>query len=155
MLFRSLAHGDAKLLGKNRVNVVHCPRSHDFFRHTKFELQRLANAGVNLCLGTDSLATIRKDGKKKPELNLFTEMQALADKEKGISPEEILKMATANGARALGLEGKLGALEKKNFADLIALPCPEKTKDIFEAVIHHQGKVSASVIEGEWVIPPA
>jgi cytosine/adenosine deaminase-related metal-dependent hydrolase len=149
-----LAHGDAKLLGKNRTNVVHCPRSHDFFRHTKFERERLANAGVNLCLGTDSLATIRKDGKKKPELNLFAEMQALADNDQDISAEEILKMATINGARALGLDGKIGGLEKKSYADLIALPSPEKVKDIYEAIIHHQGKVSASMIEGQWVIPP-
>jgi cytosine/adenosine deaminase-related metal-dependent hydrolase len=149
-----LAHGDAKLLGKNRTNVVHCPRSHDYFRHTKFERERLANAGVNLCLGTDSLVTTRKDGRKKPELNLFAEMQALAGEDKTISPEEILKMATINGARALGLDGKTGELAKRRFADLIALPCPEKVKDIYETVIHHEGKVSASMIEGEWAIPP-
>ena len=150
-----LAHGDAKLLGKNRTNVVHCPRSHDYFRHAKFERERLANAGVNLCLGTDSLATTRKDGKKKPQLNLFAEMQFLADADKDISPEEILKMATVNGARALGLDGKIGKLAKNGFADLIALPCPEKFKDIYETAIHHQGKISASMIEGHWAIPPA
>ena len=71
-----LAHGDAALLGKHRVNVVHCPRSHAYFRHPPFLRERLANAGVNLCLGTDSLATVRQVGKQKPELNLFEEMRA-------------------------------------------------------------------------------
>jgi cytosine/adenosine deaminase-related metal-dependent hydrolase len=149
-----LAHGDARLLARTKTNVVHCPRSHDYFRHTKFERERLANAGVNLCLGTDSLATTRKDGKKKPELNMFAEMQTLAAKDKNISPEDILQMATANGARALGLAKKVGEVSKGSLADLIALPCPAKLKDVSEAVVHHEGKISANMIEGRWTIPP-
>jgi cytosine/adenosine deaminase-related metal-dependent hydrolase len=43
-----LAHGDARLLGTHRVHVVHCPRSHAYFRHPPFLRERLANAGVNL-----------------------------------------------------------------------------------------------------------
>jgi len=149
-----LARGDAALLAKNKTHVVHCPRSHDYFRHTKFERARLANAGVNLCLGTDSLATTRRDGKKKPELNLFAEMQTLAANDKSVSSEEILQMATVNGARALGLAGKIGQLSKGSFADLIALPCTAKVKDIHSAVIQHTGKVSATMIDGRWAIPP-
>jgi aminodeoxyfutalosine deaminase len=149
-----LARGDAKQLGKTKTNVVHCPRSHDYFRHAKFEREKLTNAGVNLCLGTDSLATTRRDGKKKPELNLFAEMQMLAAKDKTVSSEEILRMATVNGARALGLAGKIGELTKKSYADLIALPCPKKIEDVHEAVIRHEGKISASMIEGRWTIPP-
>ena len=117
-----LAHGDATLLGKHRVHVVHCPRSHAYFRHPPFLRERLANAGVNLCLGTDSLATTRKIGKQKPELNMFEEMRALAASDKNISPAEILRMATVNGARALGLAGQIGELSKNAFADLIAIP---------------------------------
>ncbi len=88
----------------------------------RFERVRLAQAGVNICLGTDSLATVRKTGKQKPELDLFAEMRALADKDKTISPDEILQMATVNGARALGLAGKTGELSPGAFADLIAIP---------------------------------
>ena len=64
-----LAHGDARLLGRHHVHVVHCPRSHAYFRHPPFLRERLANAGVNICLGTDSLATTRKTGRQ----NLRTE----------------------------------------------------------------------------------
>ena len=91
---------------ERNVHVVHCPRSHAYFRHPPFRRERLANAGVNLCLGTDSLATTRKIGKQKPELNMFDEMRQLADSDKSISPSEIIRMATVNGARALGLAGR-------------------------------------------------
>ena len=149
-----LARGDAAVLAKSKTHVVHCPRSHDYFRHAKFERERLARAGVNVCLGTDSLATTRRDGKKKPELDMFAEMRMLATNDKNISPGEILQMATVNGARALGLAGKIGELKKNSFADLIALPCPAKSKDIYAAVLAHTGNVAASMIEGRWVIPP-
>ena len=148
-----LARGDATLLAKNKTHVVHCPRSHDYFKHPPFPRQRLAAAGVNLCLGTDSLATTRKTGRQLPELNLFAEMQMLAEKDKSLSPVEILKMATINGARALGLAGKIGQLSKNSFADLIAIPS-ENIADAAETVIAHTGPVRASMIDGRWIMPP-
>jgi aminodeoxyfutalosine deaminase len=149
-----LARGDAALLGKHRVHVVHCPRSHDYFRHAPFLRERLANAGVNLCLGTDSLATTRKLGKQKPELSLFEEMRQLAASDKTVSPAEILRMATVNGARALGLAGQIGELSKNASADLIAIPAVAKSDDVHETVLAHAGNVSASMIDGRWAIPP-
>jgi cytosine/adenosine deaminase-related metal-dependent hydrolase len=149
-----LAHGDARLLGKHRVHVVHCPRSHAYFRHPPFLRERLANAGVNLCLGTDSLATTRKIGKQKPELNMFEEMRLLAATDKTISPDEILCMATINGARALGLAGEAGELSKNTSADLIAVPFGGKITEAFDAVLTHTGNVSASMIDGRWAMPP-
>jgi cytosine/adenosine deaminase-related metal-dependent hydrolase len=149
-----LARGDATLLAKNKTHVVHCPRSHDYFKHPKFERERLANAGVNLCLGTDSLATTRKTGKQKPELDLFTEMRALSDKDKNLSPEEILQMVTVNGARALGLAGKIGQLSAHASADLIAIPFPARSANLYETVLAHSGNVAASMIEGRWAVPP-
>ena len=149
-----LARGDATLLAKNQTHVVHCPRSHDYFRHPPFERARLANAGVNLCLATDSLATVRKTGKPKPELDMFAEMRALADADKTISPAEILLRATVNGARALGLAGKIGELSPNACADLIAIPFAGKTSRALAAVLEHSGNVTASLIEGRWAIPP-
>ena len=149
-----LARGDATLLAKNKTHVVHCPRSHDYFRHPKFERKRLADAGVNLCLGTDSLATTRKTGRHKPELDLFAEMRAFADADKSVTPETILQMTTVNGARALGLTGKIGELAKNSFADLIALPFAGKISRAPEAVLAHTGHVAASLIEGRWAVPP-
>ena len=149
-----LARGDAALLGKHRVNVVHCPRSHAYFRHPPFLRERLANAGANLCLGTDSLATVRLMGRHKPELNLFEEMRALAGGDRAVSPAEVLRMATLNGARALGWRGQIGELRPDAFADLIAIPGSGKHEEIYETVLAHDGPVLVSMIDGRWVIPP-
>lgn len=149
-----LARGDAKLLGDHGVHVVHCPRSHDYFRHPDFQRQRLANAGVNLCLGTDSLATVRKAGKQKPELDLFAEMRALAKNDRTVTAEEITRMATLNGAKALGLAGQTGELSDNALADLIAIPFAGKKADIYDAVVHHASTVAASMIDGQWAIAP-
>ena len=149
-----LARGDATLLAKNKTHVVHCPRSHDYFKHPPFQRQRLANAGVNLCLGTDSLATTRKTGKQKPELDMFAEMRALADHDSEISPAEILRLATVNGARALGLARKIGELSPGALADLIAIPFHGKLAKVHDAVLQHTGNVTSSMIDGRWAIPP-
>jgi aminodeoxyfutalosine deaminase len=149
-----LDENDFDLLAKRNVSVVHCPHSHDYFRHEKFPLKKLLKAKINICLGTDSLSTARKSGKQKPKLNLFAEMRALAASEKTISPEQILQMATINGARALGMAGQAGELSDNAFADLIAIPFAEKFTDIGEAVLHHASTVSASMIDGQWAIAP-
>lgn len=148
-----LAKGDATLLAKNHTHVVHCPRSHSYFKHPPFERSRLARAGVNVCLGTDSLATVRKIGRTKPELDMFAEMRELAHKDSSASPSEILRMATVNSARALGLAGKVGELTPNALADLIVIPAG-KAKTPEQAVIAHAGPVRASMIEGRWIIPP-
>jgi aminodeoxyfutalosine deaminase len=150
-----LAHGDARRLGRHGVHVVHCPRSHAYFRHPPFRRERLAKAGVNLCLGTDSLATTRKIGRQKPELSMFDEMRQLADSDQTVSPAEIIRMATVNGARALGLAGKAGELSKNAAADLIAVPFAGKITNIHETILAHAGNVSASMIDGRWAMPPA
>jgi imidazolonepropionase-like amidohydrolase len=59
----------------------------------------------------------------------------LAAAEKTISPAEILRMATVNGARALGLAGQIGELSKNAFADLIAIPFAGKIDDVYDAVL--------------------
>lgn len=148
-----LAPEDAALLGKYRVNIVHCPGSHAYFRHPTFQRERLAAAGVNLCLGTDSLATIRVVGRQRPELNMFEEMQALAAHDKTVAPQEILQMATVNGALALGMKGRIGELIPGAFADLIAIPAEGGSRKAYETVLDHAGPVHASMIDGRWVVP--
>lgn len=149
-----LARGDATLLAKNHASVAHCPRSHDYFKHPPFQRARLAEAGVNLCLGTDSLATVRVTGKSKPVLDMFAEMRELANRDKAVSPAEILRMATVNGARALGMEGKIGELVPGSWADVIAVPFAGGSTDVGKAILAHTGGVAASLIEGRWAIPP-
>ena len=145
-----LTPGDAEILARRGVSVVHCPRSHAYFQHRSFPREELARAGVNLCLGTDSLASCHAQHGAL-ELNLFTEMKVLASKSPGLSPGAILKMATVNGAQALGRRGELGELRPKALADVIAIPFAGSKRAAEEAVLHHTGNVAAVMIDGKWV----
>lgn len=145
-----LARGDAALLAKNRVSVVHCPRSHEYFRHGPFPARRLIREGVNVCLGTDSLASVRRTRGRNLELNMFKEMRALAERERWLSARRIVRMATVNGARALGMIGQLGELKAGAQADLIALPFAGKLTGLYDTVLGHEGDVAASMIGGQW-----
>jgi cytosine/adenosine deaminase-related metal-dependent hydrolase len=149
-----LDKGDAQRLSQQGVSVVHCPRSHACFRHRKFPRLELAKAGINLCLGTDSLASVRLRRGETLELDMFAEMRALASHSPGLSAAEVLRMTTINGAQALHRQGELGELSEGAWADLIAVPFAGRRAEIHEAVIHHSGDVTASMIDGRWAIKP-
>jgi len=150
-----LARGDALLLGKKRVHVVHCPRSHAYFKHQPFPLRRLLRAGVNICLGTDSLASVFKAPRQNIELDMRAEMRVLADRHPSLGPSAILRMATINGARAVGRRGFIGQLSPGAAADLIALRVSARLSRAEGAVLEHRGAIAASMIAGQWVLPPA
>lgn len=149
-----LAPDDAALLGRRGVSVAHCPRSHAFFGHQQFPREELSRAGVNICLGTDSLASVQRVRGEPIGLNLFAEMQALVSNAPELPSETILRMATINSAQALGMQGLLGELSPDAFADMIALPFAGKSNDAWDAVVHHRGDVAASMIDGAWAIAP-
>jgi cytosine/adenosine deaminase-related metal-dependent hydrolase len=102
---------------ENLPSVVHCPGSHHYFGHSPFQFRALQKLGINLCTGTDSLAST-------DTLNLFQELRRLGESEPSLSPLDLLRTATLNPARALGMAGRLGEISPGAFADLIALPCP-------------------------------
>ncbi|MFO1486933.1 MAG: amidohydrolase family protein [Verrucomicrobiota bacterium] len=145
---------DAALLGRQKASVVHCPRSHRYFQHGPFPFRELTRAGANICLGTDSLASVEKKKREEIELNLFTEMQTFAAAQPKVAPKKILQMATVNGARALGMTGQIGELSEGAFADAVAIPYRGKLKAVYETVLQHQGDVSASIIDGQWAVTP-
>lgn len=145
-----LRAGDADLLARHRAHVVHCPRSHAYFGHDPFPFAELTRRRVNVCLGTDSLATVLKARRETVRLNLFAEMQAFAAAHPDTVPRTILRMVTVNGARALGLPGQAGELRAGARADLIAIPFVGASKQVCEAVVHHSGDVLASMIDGRW-----
>ena len=150
-----LAPGDADLLARRGVSVVHCPRSHAYFKHAEFPRRKLAKAGVNVCLGTDSLASVRCRSGQKVELSLFDELRAFASAHPGVRPDALLAMSTADGARALGLRGQAGEIVNGAWADFITVPFTGEAREAAAAVVHHRGPVSASMINGEWALPPA
>jgi cytosine/adenosine deaminase-related metal-dependent hydrolase len=151
-----LAPGDAALLAKRGVHVVHCPRSHAYFRHPVFQFGELAAAGVNISLATDSLASVVKSSRRRHlELNLFDEMQEFTRHFPRVKPADILGMVTVNPARALGMAGRIGELSAGALADVVAVPFAGRRAGLFESLIHHAGPVRASLIDGAWAVPPA
>src|SRR5208282_1333186 len=99
-----------------------------------------------LCLGTDSLASVYKARRQTVELNLFEEMRAVAQEHPSLSARGIVRLVTLNGARALGMAGRIGELSEHSFADLIALPFAGEPAEIYDAILHHAGAVAASMI---------
>jgi cytosine/adenosine deaminase-related metal-dependent hydrolase len=138
-----LAESDFELLenAKGQFHIVHCPRSHDYFKHTQFPFQRLHSLGFNICLGTDSLAS-------NENLSLFAEMRAFQRSQPGISPDEILKMVTANPAMALHQEKMIGRIRSGFCADLIAIPCSQED-DLFEEIVGFEGQLDWVMVNGK------
>jgi cytosine/adenosine deaminase-related metal-dependent hydrolase len=145
---------DIALLAERGVSVAHCPRSHAYFRHDSFPFRPLMSAGVNICLGTDSLASVWKSRGQVVELDMFQEMGALAVSAPFLAPRAILRMATVNGAISLGIQDSVGHLTPGTRADLVSIPFSARPKEVYEAVVAHCGPVKGSMVSGRWVIPP-
>jgi cytosine/adenosine deaminase-related metal-dependent hydrolase len=137
-----LEDSDFDLLEKTPVHVVHCPASHRYFRHRPFPLERLRKIGINLSLGTDSLASSNS-------LSLFDEMRAVCDTQPSVSPREAVEMVTLNPALALRKPRDLGCLYPKARADLIALPIAPKTESLFEEIVDYRKRVEWVMVNGQ------
>ena len=143
---------DVRLLAESGVSVVHCPRSRAYFEHRRFPFEELSRAGVNICLGTDSLASVCKPRTGTVRLSMFDEMRTFAKFYPEVNPETVLCMATVNGARALRQPaGKIAPGAK---ADLIAVPFIGAGGDAAEVVVNFEGDVAASMINGQWALEP-
>ena len=138
-----LAESDFELLERlsSQFHVVHCPRSHEYFKHSQFAFEQLHSLGFNICLGTDSLAS-------NEDLSLFAEMRAFQRSEPGISPDEILKMVTVNPAIALHQENAIGRIQPGFCADLIAVPCSERDNP-FEQILGFYGSIDWIMVNGK------
>lgn len=142
---------EPRLLYENEINVVHCPRSWQYFGHRPFLTSEMLKNSVNICLGTDSLATVKSDSKDDAVLSLFIEMREFAKINPVIPPEQILRMVTINPAKALKMNEKIGRLAPGAYADLIAIKYNGKIEDAYAAVVNHNSKVDLSIIAGEYV----
>src|SRR5437773_151332 len=138
-----LTESDFELLenAKGQFHVVHCPRSHGYFKHNQFPFKRLHSLGFNICLGTDSLAS-------NENLSLFAEMRVFQRSEPGISPDEILKMVTVNPAMALHQENMIGGIRPGFCADLIAIHCG-RGPNLFEEIVGFDGEVDWIMVNGK------
>jgi aminodeoxyfutalosine deaminase len=106
----------------DRMSLVYCPRTHAYFDHPPYPLAELLAAGVHVALGTDSRAS-------NPDLSLLGELRHAARAHRGVAVESILKMATLDGARALGCENQCGSITPGKLANLVALPMRSDSLD--------------------------
>ncbi len=112
---------DMELLSASGTHVVHNPESNMKLASGIAPVPRLLELGVNVALGTDGCAS-------NNNLDLFGEMDTCAKLHKAatldptvLPAETVLKMAVANGARALGLEDEVGRIAPGFLADLIVV----------------------------------
>jgi len=105
---------DYELVARTGASVVHCPKCHTYFGHAPFPMKTLREYGVNVCLGTDSLAS-------NNSLDMRAEMRE-AQALHSLGDREVLEMVLLNGARALGQVGRLGQISPGATADLVAFP---------------------------------
>ncbi len=150
-----LDDSDIAQLAATGASVVHCPRSHDYFRHAPFPLARLLRAGVRVALGTDSLLTVRKSGRSRPCLDFFAELSSAAEAFPELPTVRLLAMGTIEGARALGRGDRAGHLGPGAEADLAAVPYSGALAEAPDFVVRRSGPVSAVMIGGTWVLGDA
>ncbi|MBI9044615.1 MAG: amidohydrolase [Anaerolineaceae bacterium] len=116
-----LSEKDIQLMAESGTHVVHCPESNLKLGSGIADISAQVKAGINVCLGTDGAAS-------NNDLNLLGEMRTAALLQKGfhedptaLSTQYAFEMATINGAKAFGVDDKLGSLETGKRADIVLL----------------------------------
>jgi 5-methylthioadenosine/S-adenosylhomocysteine deaminase len=112
---------DIALLRERGAHVIHCPESNLKLASGFCPVDRLQQAGINVALGTDGAAS-------NNDLDMFGEMKMAALLAKTVSgnaaaldAHAALRMATLNGAKALGIDELVGSLEVGKRADIAAV----------------------------------
>ena len=141
-----LSDEDIDLIARNSVHVVHCPESNLKLASGFCPVAKLVAAGVNVAIGTDGAAS-------NNDLDIMGEMRtaallakAVAADASAIPARTALRMATLNGAKALGLDGETGSLERGKAADITAIrldgletqPLFDPISDLVYAASRHQ-----------------
>lgn len=112
---------DIQILAESKVSVAHNPTSNLKLASGFAPVEKMLKAGVNVALGTDGASS-------NNNLNMFEEIhlasiinKALNYDAVSVPAETVIKMATINGAKALGIEEELGSLEVGKKADIILI----------------------------------
>ena len=128
---------EISLLADNGCSIAHCPSSNLKLASGVAPVAHYAKQGINVGLGTDGAASNNR-------LDLFTEMRLAALLAKGFSGDatavpayQALEMATINGAKALGLDDKIGSIEIGKLADLTAVKLSDSNMQPFFDVASH------------------
>jgi 5-methylthioadenosine/S-adenosylhomocysteine deaminase len=132
-----LSDGDRRILRDAEVGVAHCPQSNMKLASGAAPVRQMLDEGMRLGLGTDGAAS-------NNDLDMFEEMATAAflAKHTAVDPtaapaSKVLEMATLGGARALGMEDRIGSLEAGKRADIVVvdLRAPRMTP-LYDPVSH-------------------
>ena len=133
---------EIELLAAHDVAVAHCPRSNGVLGCGVAPLAALREAGVRVCIATDSPAST-------PSFDMFDEMRtaivaarARERRPDALTAADALELATLGGARALGLDSKLGSLAPGKRADLTVVSLADTP------LLPWEDPVTASVLGG-------
>lgn len=149
---------EIKELKELNVSISHCPVSNLKLGCGVANITEMLKQGINVTIGTDGQGS-------GSNLDLFEQMKYTALLQKGIEEDatllpayEVLKMATINGAKALGLEEKIGSIEEGKKADIILLDLKEAVtnpiNDIYADIVYNAKgtNVITTIINGRIVM---
>ncbi|MCH7596241.1 MAG: amidohydrolase family protein [Planctomycetes bacterium] len=112
-----LSDSQISKIARSGASVAYCPRTHAAFAHEKHRFTDMLAAGINVCIGTDSLAS-------NPSLSILDELRHLRRQRPDVAPDTLLAMGTIAGARALECAHATGSIEIGKAADLAVIPLP-------------------------------
>ena len=131
----ALTDAEIELCARRGVSVVHCPESNLKLASGFCPVAKLEKAGVNLAIGTDGAAS-------NNDLDMFGETRTAAQLAKAVagdaavfSAPSALRAATLGGARAIGLDDRIGSIEPGKRADLVLVDMdPLETQPLFNVI---------------------
>ncbi len=136
---------DVAVIAQSGAHVAYCPRTHAAFRHDPHPYRQMLDSQVNVCIGTDSLAS-------NPSLSVLEEIRHLWKENAGLDGDLLVRMATINGARALGLSDEIGSLVSGKSADLTVVPLePSKGGSAAERLLRGSIHPVATYVRGRRV----
>jgi cytosine/adenosine deaminase-related metal-dependent hydrolase len=144
-----VSNEEIAILASSGSSVAFCPKCHEYFGRQPHPLPRLIEAGVNVCIGTDSLAS-------NDALDLLAELREARRQFPEISPLALFQTIGANPARFLGEEGRLGVLNVGAHCDLTVLSPAPKINDAAESMLaalleHDAANAVATIVGGKKV----
>ncbi len=132
---------DIRLAAGKGAAVVCCPRSNAILGTGSPPVRQLLDSGMNIGLGTDNLMINSPDMFR--EMDFMSRISRLSGLDPAaIASADVLRMATAWGAAAVGISGRTGALRAGLDADIVLLDLNGRmagTRDIWSSIVHRAG----------------
>ncbi len=153
-----VSEGDIEILSEYGVTAMHNPQSNMKLSSGIAPVPRMIAKGVNVSIGTDGSSS-NNDLDMWEELRTASFLQKVADGDPSTMPAyEILKMATVNGAKAIGMEGRLGRIAEGYTADMVMLDIEKPhfypRNDMVANVVYcaKAGDVDTVFVDGRMVV---